>query len=76
MGSAGGGSQGVVFIGTSHHDLMRELYDIRSNVEHLHANQYPETFNREVRLNLLKKKAIVEYIARKTLAKIISQEVL
>ncbi len=64
------------FIGPGHHDLMGALYDIRSNVEHLHENRYLETFDRDVRLDLVKKEAIVEYIARTALARIINQEAL
>ena len=69
-------SRTELFIGPGHHDLMGELYDIRSDVEHLHENSYLETFDRNVRLDLVKKEAIVEYIARTALARIISQEAL
>lgn len=67
-------SRTELFIGPAHHDLMGVLYDIRSDVEHLHENRYLETFDREVRLDLLKKEAIVEYIARTALARIVSQD--
>ena len=66
-------SRTELFIGPGHHDLMGALYDIRSDVEHLHENSYLETFDRNVRLDLVKKEAIVEYIARTALARIISQ---
>ncbi len=69
-------SRTELFIGQGHHDLMGALYDIRSDVEHLHENRHLETFNRDARLDLVKKEAIVEYIARSTLARIINQEVL
>lgn len=69
-------SRTELFIGPGHHDLMGALYDIRSNVEHLHENRYLETFDREVRLDLLKKEAIVEHVARAALARIINQEAL
>ena len=65
-----------MFIGSTHHDLMGELYDIRSDVEHLHENRYLEIFDRDVRLELVKKEAIVEYVARTTLARIISRDAL
>ena len=67
-------SRTELFIGPDHHDLMGALYDIRSNVEHLHENRYLETFDRKVRLDLVKKDAIVEYIARTALARIISRD--
>ena len=66
-------SRTELFIGPGDHDLMGALYDIRSDVEHLHENSYLETFDRDVRLDLVKKEAIVEYIARTALARIISQ---
>ena len=55
---------------------MGALYDIRSDVEHLHENRYLETFDRDVRLDLVKKEAIVEYIARTALARIIGRDAL
>ena len=69
-------SRTELFIGPGHHDLMGALYDIRSDVEHLHEDRYLETFDREIRLDLVKKEAVVEYIARKALARIIGQEAL
>ena len=64
-------SRTELFIGAGHHDLMGDLYDIRSAVEHLHDYRYLERFNRAVRLDLVKKGAIAEYIARTALAHII-----
>lgn len=66
-------SRTELFIGPKHHDLMGEMYDVRSAVEHLHENRYLEGFDRNVRLDLVKKEAVAEYIARTTLAKIIEQ---
>jgi hypothetical protein len=45
-----------------------------SAVEHLHEQRYLETFDREVRLNLLKKEVTAEYIARTSLARILERE--
>ncbi len=64
-------SRTELFIGPKHHNLMEDLYNIRSKVEHLHENQYLETFDREIRLDLVKKEATVEYIARSALARIV-----
>jgi hypothetical protein len=69
-------SRTELIIGPGHHDMMGALYDIRSNVEHLHENRYLETFDREVRLDLLKKEAIVEHIARVALARIVNHDAL
>jgi hypothetical protein len=64
-------SRTELFIGPHHHQLMGEIYDIRSNIEHLHEYRYLETFDRAVRLELVRKEAIVEGVARRVLARII-----
>jgi len=56
--------------------MMGEIYDVRSAVEHLHEYKYLEEFNREIRLDLIQKEAIVEWIARSALARVIAQEAL
>ena len=65
-----------LFIGPRHHDMMGEIYDIRSAVEHLHENRYLESFDRATRLDLVKKEAIVEHIARTALVRIMSDNTL
>ena len=65
-------SRTELFIGPGHHDLMGELYDVRSAVEHLHENRYLEYFDRMTRLELARKEAIAEYVARTALARVIS----
>lgn len=67
-------SRTELFIGPRHHELMGALYDIRSDVEHLHENRYLEAFDRRIRLDLVKKEAIVEHIARTALARVSSQD--
>lgn len=69
-------SRTELFIGPGHHDLMGELYDIRSAVEHLHENRYLEYFDRAKRLDLAKKEAIVDHIARTSLARVIGDKAL
>jgi hypothetical protein len=69
-------SRTELFIGPKHHDLMGEIYDVRSDVEHLHENRYLGKFDREVRLDLLKKEMIVENIARTSIAHIIENPAL
>ena len=56
-------SRTELFIGPSHHDLMGEIYDVRSAVEHLHENKYLESFDRNMRLEILRMEAVIEYIA-------------
>ena len=69
-------SRPELFIGAGHHDLMGDLYDIRSAVEHLHEYRYLEKFDRAVRLDLAKKEAIAEYISRTGLARVVGAPVL
>jgi hypothetical protein len=69
-------SRTELFIGPKHHDLMGDIYDVRSDVEHLHENRYLGTFDRQVRLELLKKEIIVEHIARTSIAFIIENPAL
>ena len=69
-------SRTELFIGPTHHRLMGALYDIRSAVEHLHEDRYLEPFERDVRLDLAKKEAIVEHIARTALAQISARDTL
>lgn len=66
-------SRTELFIGAGHHDLIGDIYETRSAVEHLHEYRYLMDFNRDVQLNLLKKEAVVEQIARTTIAKIVSE---
>lgn len=65
-------SRTELFIGPGHHELMGELYAIRSDIEHLHEHKYLEIFDRPARLNLAEKAAIAEHIARHALGHILS----
>jgi hypothetical protein len=60
-----------LFVGPCHHDLMGEIYDVRSDVEHLHEDRYLLNFDRNKRLGLVKMEAVIEYIARRVLETII-----
>jgi len=64
-------SKTELFIGPGHHDLMGEIYDLRSADEHLNDNRYLEVFDRDIRLDVLKKELVIEHIARTALAKIV-----
>jgi hypothetical protein len=55
---------------------MGKLYDVRSKVEHLHEHRYLETVDRTVRLELVRKEAIAEHIARNALAHIFTNPAL
>jgi hypothetical protein len=51
--------------------MMGELYDVRSASEHLREDENLQKFNRAVRLDLIKKDAIIEYISRSAIARVI-----
>jgi hypothetical protein len=69
-------SRTELFIGPGHHHLMGALYYIRSHVEHLHEDRYLEVFDRTTRLDLVQKEAVIEYVVRETLARIVGQDAL
>jgi len=69
-------SRTELFTGPGYHDLMGELYDIRSAAEHLHENRYLEYFDRTMRLELVRNEAIAEYIARKALVRVVGNNAL
>jgi hypothetical protein len=64
-------SRTELFIGSHHHDMMGATYDVRSDVEHLHENKHLEVFDRNARLELVKKLEMMEYIARSALVRIV-----
>jgi hypothetical protein len=64
-------SRTELFVGPRHHPLMGDTYDVRSAVEHLHENRYLEVFERDARLDLVKKLEVMEYIARGALVRIL-----
>ncbi|MBC9880875.1 hypothetical protein G8O24_26465 [Bradyrhizobium sp. INPA01-394B] len=69
-------SRSELFIGPKHHDLMGEIYEVRSAVEHLHEDRYLDPVTRHTQIDLTKKEAIIEYIARTTLSRIVLDETL
>lgn len=64
-------SRTELFIGQRHHELMGDTYDVRSDVEHFHENKHLEIFNREARIDLVKKLEMMEYIARGALVRVL-----
>ena len=69
-------SRTETFIGPKHHDLMGDLYDLRSDVEHLNENLHLEEFDREVRIHIAKLEATSEWIARSCLKRIVLDPIL
>jgi hypothetical protein len=64
-------SRTELFIGPTHHQLMGEIYDIRSDVEHLHENRRLEGYDRAQRIMIAKAEAVCEWVARSCLARIL-----
>ncbi|MDW9527391.1 hypothetical protein RWA02_07625 [Sinorhizobium meliloti] len=64
-------SRTELFVGPRHHDLMGEVYDVRSDIEHLHEYKHLVTFNREKRIRLAGLEAKTEWIARSCLERIV-----
>ncbi len=64
-------SKTELFIGPKHHDLMEEMYQIRSADEHLNETKYLEVFDRDIRLDVLQKEMIVSFIVRRVLSHVI-----
>lgn len=69
-------SRTELFVGPRHHDFMGALYELRGHIEHLHENQHLEEFDRGVRLEIARKEAVSEFIARTCLLRILSSDVL
>jgi hypothetical protein len=67
-------SRTELFIDPGHHDVMGEIYEDRSSVEHLHEDRLLEPFDRAKRLELVRKEAIIEHIARTSLQRIVLNE--
>src|SRR5690348_7141172 len=67
-------SRTELFIGAEHHDLMGDLYDIRSAVEHLNEHLYVTGAGREDRMDMLRKAAIIEALARHCLCRVVLSE--
>jgi hypothetical protein len=63
--------QTELFIGATYRGLIGEIYDIRSDVEHLHEDRHLETFDRTQRLKIAKLEAVIEWIARSCLRRIV-----
>ena len=55
---------------------MGELYDIRSDIEHLHEDRHLANFDRATRVRLVELEAISEWIARHCLARILLEPAL
>ena len=64
-------SRTELFVGPRHHDLMGEIYELRSDVEHLHENRHLETYDRARRIRLGELEAIAEWTARSCMRRII-----
>jgi hypothetical protein len=73
-GAADFKTRAALFVGPGQEDLMGDIYADRSTIEHLHEDRLLEPFDRAKRLELIRKEAIIEYVARTTLRRIVSDE--
>ncbi|KRE03567.1 hypothetical protein ASE63_26010 [Bosea sp. Root381] len=69
-------SRTELFVGPRHHGLMGELYEARSDFEHLHENKYLEQFDRATRIRLAELEAVAEWVARSCLFRILGKPAL
>lgn len=60
-----------LFVGPSQHDFMGRLYEVRSDIEHLHENKHLEQFDRASRIELAILESASELVARTSLERII-----
>lgn len=65
-----------LFVGPNHGDLFEEVYKIRGKIEHLREHEFLETFDRQNRIDLMRKAGIVEYVARSCLVRIVESAAL
>ena len=65
-------SRTEMFIGPGKHDLIGQIYDVRSEVEHLHHQKLIEPAGRRERLDLARYAAILEAIARGCFTRLLS----
>jgi hypothetical protein len=61
----------ALFVDPGNRALFERLYALRGEIEHLHENRYLETFDRPVRLGLLKDAGHLEYVVRRCLARVL-----
>jgi hypothetical protein len=59
-----------LFVGPKHHETMGTIYDIRSEVEHLHEDLRLRPFDRAKRLEMAKMEVVVGELARHVLHRI------
>src|SRR5258708_23732136 len=69
-------SRTELFIGPKHHDLMGELYEIRSAAEHMNDHLFVVPSGREERIEFVRKSVIVEFIARTSITRVLSRPAL
>jgi hypothetical protein len=67
-------SRTELFIGPGYDDVMGAIYADRNSIEHLHEDRLLEPFDRAKRLEIVRKEAVIEYIARTALCRIVLNE--
>ena len=66
-------SRTELFIGPGNHDLMGRMYDVRSEVEHLHYQNLIEPSGKHERIEITRHAAILEAVVRTCFTKLLSE---
>lgn len=64
-------SRTELFVGSGRHELMGRIFDLRSDVEHMHEYKHLTEYIREKRIEIAKLEAIGEWISRTCLQRIL-----
>jgi hypothetical protein len=68
-------SRTELFVGPSHHDIMRALYKMRSKVEHMHDYDWPaDLAERDRRLLVMRRAALAQELARRCISRFLVTE--
>ena len=68
-------SRTELFVGPSHHDMMRTLYEMRSKVEHMHDYDWPpDLAERDRRLLVMRRAALTQELARQCISRFLVTE--
>ena len=69
-------SRTELFIGPSHHQLMKDIFEVRSAIEHMNDHLNMISTNREDRAQIYRWATIIEYIARDCIVRVIESTAL
>jgi hypothetical protein len=68
-------SRTELYVGPSHHEMMRTLYTMRSMVEHMHDYDWPDDLpERDRRLTVMRRAALAQQLARRCISRFLVTE--